>query len=1194
MAALRSDHGDVSNADEQIMDLVEQITDRLHRGEEVDLRWYLDKYPQYAAQIERLVPAVRAVEDLAQAPSKVSTGSAAKDVITRELGDFRIVREVGRGGMGVVYEAEQISLRRQVALKVLPFAAILDQRQLNRFKNEAHAAAMLHHTNIVPVYGVGCERGVHYYAMQYIDGYSLAEVIRDLRQLDAERNHPNERSEPASTLTSWQRAGDRPTSTPANGHLAGHDMSLADTQRTPAASLSTERSPISRDYFRNLAQLGMQVAEALDHAHSQGVIHRDIKPANLLLDAAGRIWITDFGLARATGDPGVTMTGDLVGTVRYMSPEQVLAKRVVVDHRTDIYSLGATLYELAVLQPPFQGEDRQELLRQIAFEEPTPPRRINRAVPTDLATIILKCMAKNPAERYSSASEVVDDLQLFLDDCPIRAKRPTIAVRVAKWCRRRRGVVAGFIGVATVLLISAVVVGIFIVRQASVLAMQRVEIVRKIAHLQVEAQNRLHESTLASHSGEMVLLEAQRYADQAIGLCANPLTPPEIVQECEEIAVRVGETLNHLRQRIRTARERTIPEIRDLLARERGVSAMTRLRDVEEVIPQDPEVLELARKNFTNLSILVQPEGSTVEVRDWNDGTGSWVGLGLAPLQSVRLPLGALHIRLSKEGFQPMEGLCLPRDNAQESFTMVPSSYVPAGMILIPSGFVQVRTTGHSLAAFMIDCCEVTNAQYQVFVNAGGYRKREYWKHPFERDGRTLSFDEAMELLVDKSGIKGPAGWQDGRCPEGEMEYPVSGVSWYEAAAYACFAGKRLPSVYQWRRAGAGQPRYLTEHANIGAQKQGPEPAGSSSAISQFGLRDIAGNVAEWCWNEAADGKRHTQGGCWSDPPYMLHLDAARSPWTRTPEIGFRCAICSGPDEERIYGPLKRDFFNYRDAKPMPDDRFETMMDVLYRPTTSSANPVAQLESRNPENGRMIERWLIEPQRGEEELPVTVCTTTGRPKASLVYFPGANCLTDNVRSFSNQSLVMTLANAGYELLWPTYLGTYERRGDGYPWDIVETKLRVVWCQEVGTTLKFARQRNPQEAVVFVGFSMGGTFGPQAIVTNVGFDAAVLLAAGYHAHASARPETLETTFLPRVNVPTLMVTGKFDDIFPIRESQDPFFELLGSKSHLANKQRHIFDSGHSVPVAETVRLVDQWLVGVLAERDALRSQQVLKH
>jgi serine/threonine protein kinase len=202
-----------------------------------------------------------------------------------------------------------------------------------------------------------------------------------------------------------------------------------------------------------VAELGIQAAEALDHAHALGVVHRDVKPANLLLDGRGGLWVTDFGLAQIQSDARLTMTGDLVGTLRYMSPEQALAKRVVVDHRTDVYSLGATLYELLTLEPAYAGSDRQELMRQIAFEEPRRPRAINKAVPAELETIVLKAMEKNPADRYATARELAEDLRRWLDDQPIQARRPGLVARAQKWSRRHRPLVHASMGLVVLALV---------------------------------------------------------------------------------------------------------------------------------------------------------------------------------------------------------------------------------------------------------------------------------------------------------------------------------------------------------------------------------------------------------------------------------------------------------------------------------------------------------------------------------------------------------------------------------------------------------------------------------------------------------------------------------------------------------------------------------------------------------------------
>jgi serine/threonine protein kinase/Flp pilus assembly protein TadD len=474
------------------------LANRLQTGERVDVEAYVRAHPEQAERLRRLLPAVLALAQLGDDGEKTSEPSPKPDAapMTGCLGDFRLLREIGRGGMGVVYEAEQVSLGRRVAVKVLPFAAALDSKRLQRFKNEAQAAAQLHHGNIVPVHFVGCERGVHFFAMQFIDGRTLAEVIEELRQ------HASPTRESA----------DRASEPIPEG---------ADT--TPRAGLSTERSINRRSYFRSVAQLGVQAAEALEQAHQHGVIHRDVKPANLLVDARGKVWITDFGLAQFQSDTRLTLSGDLVGTLRYVSPEQALGQPLSVDHRTDLYSLGATLYELLTLEPALDGRDRQELLRQIAEEEVKPPRRINRAIPAELETIVLKAMAKNPAERYATAQELANDLERFLKDEPIRAKRPTLLQRSRKWARRHQPVL--WSAAASLLVALTVLAGSvgWIVRDR---AARRAKIVSDLETALEDAQR---------FRGEGKWPQAQAAAKRAENLVGDDVEDPALAERVRDL-----------------------------------------------------------------------------------------------------------------------------------------------------------------------------------------------------------------------------------------------------------------------------------------------------------------------------------------------------------------------------------------------------------------------------------------------------------------------------------------------------------------------------------------------------------------------------------------------------------------------------------------------------------------------------------
>jgi serine/threonine protein kinase/tetratricopeptide (TPR) repeat protein len=504
--------GQNGSAEDRLVAIIEELTTRLQAGERVDIEPYIRAHPEHAERLRNLVPALGVLAELGQAPLPEPAAETTSPALLGELGDYRILREVGRGGMGIVYEAEQISLGRRVALKVLPFAATLDAKQLQRFKNEARAAAGLHHTNIVPVYAVGCERGVHYYAMQFVEGQTLAAFIEQLRR------------SPVATVPTAPY-----TPTPKS------DAVTADTPG-PAAARSTETSGRDPAYFRTVGQLGIQAAEALEHAHQLGVIHRDIKPGNLLVDERRSLWVTDFGLAHCQSQAGLTMTGDLVGTLRYMSPEQALAKRVVVDHRTDIYSLGATLYELLTLEPAVPGKDRQELLRQIAFEEPRPARRLNKAIPAELETIVLKALEKNPKDRYASARELADDLRRYLEDKPIRARPPTVRQRLMKWSRRHQPVVRT--AAAAITLMAALLAGdaLWLVRQR---AARRADTERAVTTALVRAETLLDEGDKQTEDVPRWRATVQ-LAVAAVGLA--------------EERAKTGEATEELAQHVRRAR----------------------------------------------------------------------------------------------------------------------------------------------------------------------------------------------------------------------------------------------------------------------------------------------------------------------------------------------------------------------------------------------------------------------------------------------------------------------------------------------------------------------------------------------------------------------------------------------------------------------------------------------------------------
>ncbi len=429
--------------DPEFLRAVQEYLDMLEAGRAPDRREYVRRFPALAQPLDKCLAGLEAVHIAsgARKPPKSDTAKPVDPALAKALGDFQIHREIGRGGMGIVYEATQLSLGRKVALKVLPFAATFDAKHLQRFRNEAQAAAQLHHNNIVPVFAVGCERGVHFYAMQLIEGQSLSVLIDQFRDR-------------AGLHAKGPGNADQQVTATMAGPVQGSSIGLPEQTEPIAASapppttsafaysetLSSQHSKSRKEYFRSVARLFAQAALGLDHAHQVGIVHRDIKPANLLVDGRDNLWITDFGLAQFRSDAHLTKTGDLVGTLRYMSPEQAAGQRAILDHRSDIYSLGATLYEMATLQPIFGEQDSIALLRQITRDDPTPPRRVDPGIPVELETIVLKSVSKSPSDRYATAQEFAADLQRFLDDQPILARRPSVVDRVRMWSRRHPAV----------------------------------------------------------------------------------------------------------------------------------------------------------------------------------------------------------------------------------------------------------------------------------------------------------------------------------------------------------------------------------------------------------------------------------------------------------------------------------------------------------------------------------------------------------------------------------------------------------------------------------------------------------------------------------------------------------------------------------------------------------------------------------
>lgn len=477
--------------------LADEFIERHRNGERPALTEYTDRFPEHAAQINELFPEILKKENLDEVQNDTVFNPRPKmEPHFGRLGDFRIIGEIGRGGMGIVYEAEQVSLGRHVALKVLPRELLANPKQRSRFEREAKAAAKLHHTNIVPVFGVGEDDGMGYYVMQFIQGLALDKVLEELKRLNGGTDTPE-----AQTQTAGLNAGIGDSSaadlvqslmTGTLQRIPGKVDELSEQEQLDATCIATGDSPDlgriapslahaprksdstamsnssvtlpvgggrqekkskKNTYWQSVAEIGVQVAEALDYAHNQGVLHRDIKPANLLLDMQGTVWVTDFGLAKLDDDRGLTQTGDILGTLRYMAPETFKGE---ADARSEVHGLGLTLYELLAFRPAFEQMNRNRLVDQVMTAEIEHLSKLNPEIPADLQTIVHKAIERNPAHRYQTAKELADDLQRYIDDEPIKARRISLVERLARWSRHNKSLAASLAGVSVLVTVIAV------------------------------------------------------------------------------------------------------------------------------------------------------------------------------------------------------------------------------------------------------------------------------------------------------------------------------------------------------------------------------------------------------------------------------------------------------------------------------------------------------------------------------------------------------------------------------------------------------------------------------------------------------------------------------------------------------------------------------------------------------------------
>ena len=631
--------------------------------------------------------------------------------------------------------------------------------------------------------------------------------------------------------------------------------------------------------------------------------------------------------------------------------------------------------------------------------------------------------------------------------------------------------------------------------------------------------------------------------------------------------------------RYRWVRTVALPEIARLADQEKSLAAFRLARTVDRYVPNEPEVQRLRRDIWIPISIYTEPPGANVSIRDYAANREDWESLGNTPVVNLRIPAGNFCVRITKPGLVEVEGTV---DSVFREFrrTLHPVGAAPPGMVFVPVDTFTVPGTGRVKAgAFWLDKYEVTNRQFKEFVDRGEYRKRDHWKQPFIDKGRTLSWKEGMARLVDSTGQPGPATWELGSFADGHADDPVGGVSWYEAAAYAEFAGKALPTVHHWAAA-ADFAHYSTILTVSNFRGEGPAPVGSYPGVGRFGTYDMAGNVTEWCLNQSGD-RRSVRGGAWTDPDYMYKGPEAASPFARGPTHGFRCAKYSSPLPDTLTGPLEvRPADDPGKEKPVGDDVFRAYRSMYAYDRTDLKSRVESVDDTSP--GWRRERVSFDAAYPNERVIAFVFLpkNAARPYRTILFSPGGTAQRERTSENLELRRLDFLLRSGHAVVYPVCRGMYERHLASAPTRPNETRdLRIQQVKDVGRTIDYIQTRSDldRENLAFYGVSVGAGLGLLDLAVDAHFKTGILQGAGLHREESngiLPGEVQPINFLPRVKIPILMMNGRDDFLSPLEESQIPMFRLIGTPEK--DKRRVVFDSGHSIPRSELIKEVLAWL------------------
>jgi serine/threonine protein kinase/formylglycine-generating enzyme required for sulfatase activity/dienelactone hydrolase len=932
----------------------------------------------------------------------------------QRLARYDIEGELGRGGMGVVYRALDTRLGRAVAIKVLPPEATSDPERRRRFIQEARAASALNHPNIVTIHEVDEQDGVTFIVMELVEGTPLDRL------------------------------------------------------------LSSTRLPVER-----VLELATQMASALEAAHAAGIVHRDIKPANIVIGSDGRARVLDFGLAKlversaseATISAPGTSPGTIVGTAAYMSPEQ--AQGQPVDARSDVFSLGAVLYEMLAGRRPFAASSDIGLLTAILRDTPQPLRSVRPEIPADVEGIVNRALSKNPPDRYVS----VGDMRAALAAAHARITLPSDTF----W---RRPV---FLVPVALLLIVAIAFGVW----------------------------------------QTVQLRRERWA-----------------------------------------RRKAIPEIERLYLSGRTMHAVRLAREAERYAPN--EIAEL-RAGWIPFRLVTEPAGATVELRNYNDPTGPWETLGTSPVHTF-LPFGYHRARITKPGYVTIE---VAAGQGRQPVKLTPEGAATPGMVFVPGERVEIGIAQPvDVPDYWIDKLEVTNAEFKRFVDAGGYRDPKYWKHPFVESGRTVPFEEAVARFRDTTGQPGPATWEIGSYPEGQRDFPVGGISWFEATAFAEFSGKQLPTIYHWLRAAGVDELYSDILQLSNFEGRGPARAGERAGVGPWGTLDMAGNVKEWCQNLVGGSElRYILGGGWNEPSYRFVEEDGQNPWVRRSTFGLRLMKSEGgfAGATKPVGAVNPD---PRSIVPDPPERV-AFYKRFYEYDRTPLEAKVESADDAPAAWRK-EKVSFAAAYGNERVPAYFFAPKNAtpPYQTVVLFPSAYGRRVPSSASLDLGTFEFLMRSGRAVLYPVYQGTFERRDNVQQGPSGMRDMQVQWGKDFRRAIDYLETRKDVDMsrLAYYSLSMGAYFGPIPVALEPRLKVAVFASGGLRYNYP--PEIQPMNFAPLVTIPVLLVNGKDDFGVPTAD-QERFVELLGTPPE---HKRHVQLEGGHVPqdIRGLFREVLAWL------------------